>query len=164
MTIEALTALLGVLVWPAVVVLGVILLRRELGALFGRVREIEGPGSLKLSLDPNKVEQLIKEGRKENAPLAAVAERIVRAATILDRREARILRALFDDAGRGINSYQNDYYRAALASLQAKGYVRKVDKGFALTPEGLHITKEYLLGVIRALEPSPEVPQGPASA
>jgi len=157
MTIEELTSLLGVLVWPAVVLVAVTLLRRELAGLFGRVREIEGPGNLKLSLDPNKIEQIINEGRKENSPTAAVAERIVRAATILDKREARILRALLDDDGRAIYSYQNDYYRSALESLLAKGYVRRMDKGFALSQEGQRVTKEYLLGVLKALEsPKPE--------
>jgi hypothetical protein len=152
MTIEALTGLLSTLVWPAVVVLAVVLLRRELAALVDRVREIEGPGSLKVSLDPNKVEQIIEEGRKENASPAAVAERIAQAATILDQRETRILRALLDDDGRAIYSYQNDFYRPALQSLLSKGYVRRFEKGFALTPEGQHVTKQYILGVLKALQ------------
>lgn len=149
MTIEAFTGLLGVVTWPAVVLVAVVLLRRELAGLFGRVREIEGPGSLKVSLDPNKVEQIIAEGRKENAPASAVAERIVEAATILDKREARILRALLDDDGRKIYSYQSDYYRPALESLLAKGYIGRVDKGFTLTQEGRRVTKEYLQGVLQ---------------
>jgi hypothetical protein len=149
LTIEALTGLLGVVVWPVVVLVSIALLRRELAGLFGRVREIEGPGSLKVSLDPNKVEQIIKEGQKENAPPAAVAERIVQAATILDKREARILRALLDDDGRAIYSYQSDYYRPALESLLAKGYIQKVDKGYALTQEGRRITREYIQGVLQ---------------
>jgi hypothetical protein len=104
---------------------------------------------LKVSLDPNKVEQIIAEGRKENAPASAVAERIVEAATILDKREARILRALLDDDGRKIYSYQSDYYRPALESLLAKGYIGRVDKGFTLTQEGRRVTKEYLQGVLQ---------------
>jgi ribosomal protein S19E (S16A) len=151
LTIEALTHLLGVIVWPVVVLVAIAVLRREVAGLFGRVRQIEGPGSLKVSLDPNKVEQIIKEGRKENVPPAAVAERIVRAATILDKREARILRALLDDDGRALYSYQTDYYRPALESLLAKGYVRKVDRGFALTQEGRRVTREYIQGVLQGL-------------
>jgi hypothetical protein len=158
-TIKALTDLLGVLTWPIVILVVVILLRRELAGLFGRVREIEGPGSIKVSLDANKVEQIIKEGRQDNTTPAAVAERIVQAATVLDRREARILRALFDDDGRAIYSYQNDYYRPALESLLGKEYVRKIDKGFALTPMGQRITREYILGVLQRLEsPKPAAP------
>jgi hypothetical protein len=41
--------------------------------------------AVKVRLDPNTVEQTSKEGRKEN--VAAVAERIVRPATVLDKRE-----------------------------------------------------------------------------
>jgi hypothetical protein len=132
--------------------IAIVLLRRELSALFGRVREIEGPGSLKVSLDTIKVAEIIREGRKENTPPADVAARIVQAATILDKREARILRALVDDDGRAIYSYRSDYYRPALESLLAKGYVQKVDKGFALTQEGRRVTKEYLSSMLRGLE------------
>ena len=110
MTMETTTALLGVLAWPVVVLIAIGLLRGELSALFGRVREIEGPGDIKLSLDPHKVEQIIEEARKENASPSALADRIVRSAIVLDRREARILRALLDDDGRAIYSYQTDYY------------------------------------------------------
>lgn len=149
LTIELLTALLGVIVWPLVVLIAVTLLRRELTGLFGRVREIEGPGSLKVSLDPGKVEQIITEGRKDNTPPSAVAERIVQTAIILDKRETRILRALLDDDGRAIYSYQSDYYRPALASLLDKGYIQKVDRAYSLTPEGRRITKEYIEGVLR---------------
>jgi hypothetical protein len=155
MTIEELTKLLGVLTWPTVVLVAIGLLRRELAGLFGRVREIEGPGNVKVSLDPNKVEAIIEAGRKQNAPPSAVAEQIVQAATVLDQREARILRALVDDDGRTIYAYRgNAYYRPALESLLAKGYVRPGGKGFALTPEGRHVTKEYLVRVLRELESS----------
>lgn len=157
MTLEAFITLLGILAWPVVVVVAVVLLRHEIRALFGRVREIEALGG-KISLNPDEVEQIIKQGRQENAPAAAVAQRIVQAATVLDKLEARILRALLDDDGRAIYNYQTDYYRRALESLLAKRYVKKVQKGFALTPEGQRITKEYLLGVLQGLdmpEPGP---------
>ena len=160
MTVEAITTLLGVVAWPAVVLVVAMLLRREIRALFGRVREIEGLGA-KVSLDPHKVEQIITQGRQENAPAAAVAQRIVRAVTVLDKLETRILRALLDDDGRAIYSYQTDYYRPALESLLAKGYVTKVDKGFALTPEGRRITKDYVLGAVQGLDaPEPRQPEG----
>jgi hypothetical protein len=152
LTIQAITGLIGVLAWPVVVLIVLALLRGEIVALFGRVREIEGPGDLKVSLDPNKVQQIIEQGRKENSPPAAVAERIVQSATILDKREARILRALLDDDGRAIYSYQTAYYRPFLESLMTKGYVHKVDKGFALSQEGRRVTKEYLVGVLQGLD------------
>lgn len=156
MPLEAVTRLIDVLVWPITVLVVAVLLRREIAGLFGRVREIEGLGALKLSLDPNRVERIIMEGRAENVAPAAVAERIVRATTTFDKLETRILRALVDDDGRAIYNYQTDYYRRALESLRAKGYVAKVDKGFALTADGRRITAEYLRGALQQLE-------GPAS-
>ncbi len=152
LTIQAITALIGVLAWPVVALAVLVLLRREITALFGRVREIEGAGGLRVSLDPNKVEQIIEQGRKDNSPLATVAKRIVQSALVLDKREARILRALLDDDGRAIYSYQTDYYRPFLESLMAKGYVRKFDKGYALTQEGQRVTKEYLDRVLEGFE------------
>ena len=149
MTLDALTSLLRVLAWPVVVLFAVLLLRHEIRALVGRVREIEALGG-KISLDPDKVEQIIKKGLQENAPAAEVAQRIVQAATVLDKLETRILRALIDDDGRAIYNYQTDYYRRALESLIAKGYVKKEQKGFALTPEGRKITSEYLLNVLQS--------------
>lgn len=151
LTVQTITALIGVLAWPVVALAALFALRREITALFGRVREIEGAGA-KLTLDPNKVEQIIEQGRKDNSPLAAVAKRIVQSAVVLEKREARILRALLDDDGRAIYSYQTDYYRPFLESLIAKGYVRKFEKGFALTPEGKRVTREYLERVLREFE------------
>jgi hypothetical protein len=109
LTIQSITALLGVLAWPLVAQAVLVLLRREITGLFGWVREIEGAGT-KVSRDPTKVEQIIEQGRMENSPLAAVAKRIVQSAVVLEKREARILRALLDDDGRAIYSYQTAYY------------------------------------------------------
>jgi hypothetical protein len=147
--LDALTKLLGVLMWPTVLLITVVLLRREIRGLFGRVREIEGPGAVKVTLDPNKLGQILDDARKENASATTVAERIVQSATILDRRESRILRALVDDAGRALYSYQTDYYRPALDATIAKGYVRKQGKGFALTDEGHRVVRDYLLDVLQ---------------
>jgi hypothetical protein len=60
MTLERLTGLLAVLAWPIVALVVVAFLRREIIGLFGRVREIEGPGDLKVSLDPSKVEKIYR--------------------------------------------------------------------------------------------------------
>ena len=113
-SIEAVTKLISVLIWPLKVLIVLGLLRHEIAGLFGRVREIAGPGDLKVSLNPNKVEQIIEEGRKENSPPAVVAERILQSATVLDKREARILRALLDDDGREIHNYRDDSLRHRL--------------------------------------------------
>jgi hypothetical protein len=155
MSLDSLTKFLGVLVWPVVVLIVVVFLRREISALFGRVRAIEGPGDLKVSLDPNKVGQIIEEARKENASTATVAERIVQAAKILDRREARILRALVDDDGRALYSYQSEYYKPALEALINKGFVCKQGKGFALTEEGRRVVRDYLLGILQTFDKAP---------
>lgn len=147
--LDALTKLLGVLSWPTVVLIVVVLLRGEIRGLFGRVREIEGPGDVKVTLDPNKVGQILDEARKENASSAAVTEQIMKSVTILDRREARILRALVDDDGRALYSYQSDYYRQALDATITKGYVRRQRKGFALTDEGHRVVRDYLLNILQ---------------
>jgi len=160
MTISEITALLDTLAWPVVILIVVAIFRRQLVVLFGRVREIEGPGDLKITLDAQKVEQIITRGRQDNVSPAAVAQQIVRSATVLEKRETRILRALLDDEGRGMFNYQTDYYRPALMSLVSKGLVQKHDKGFALTPEGMRVTKEYLSAVLesgqRASSQSPD--------
>jgi hypothetical protein len=142
--------LLAVSAWPIVVLIVLLVLRREITALFGRVREIEGGGT-KVTLDANKVEQIIAQGRQDNAPPGTVAKRIVQSALILDKREARILRALLDDDGRAIYSYQTDYYRPFLESLIARGYVQHSGKGFSFTADGRRITKQYLDGVLQQL-------------
>jgi hypothetical protein len=157
MTLAEITAIVNPTAWPVTVLIIVLLLRRELAGVFGRVREIEGPGDLRVSLDPNKVEEIIKEGREEKISAAAIAQRIVRSA-LMDPLEKRILRALLDDDGRAIYSYQTDYYRRALQALIEKGYVRKVDKGFALTVKGRQVTKEYLEGVLQSLEVTEPAP------
>jgi hypothetical protein len=140
---------LRVVSWPVVVLLAIVLLRRELKGLFGRVREIEGPGNVKVVLDETKVEQIIAEGREKNAPAATIAARIVNTATVIDSREARILRALFDEEDRALFHYQDSYYRSALNLLLSKGHVRRADRGFSLTPEGYRVTRKYVLDVIQ---------------
>ena len=150
MTVVEITALLDTLAWPVVILIVVAVFRRQFVVLVGRVREIEGPGDLKITLDAQKVEQIISKGRQDNVSPAAVAQQIVRSATVLEKRETRILRALLDDEGRAMFNYQTDYYRPALMSLVSRGLVQKHDKGFALTPEGLRVTKEYLSTVLES--------------
>jgi hypothetical protein len=150
MTVSEITALLDTLAWPVVILVVVAVFRRQFVVLFGRVREIEGPGDLKITLDAQKVEQIITRGRQDNVSPAAVAQQIVRSATVLEKRETRILRALLDDEGRGMFNYQTDYYRPALMSLVSKGLVQKHGKGFALTPEGMRVTREYLSAVLES--------------
>jgi hypothetical protein len=160
MTVSEITALLDTLAWPVVILFVVAIFRRQLVVLFGRVREIEGPGDLKITLDAQKVEKIIAEGRQTNTPPAAVAQQIVRSATVLQKREMRILRALLDDEGRAMFNYQTEYYKPALLALLSKGLIRRHEKGFALTSEGFRITKEYVTGVLDSSPgTSPQVAQ-----
>jgi hypothetical protein len=148
MTIHDLTALLGVLLWPVVVLVLAILLRREIPNLISRVREIAGPGNLKVAFDPKKLEEIAEDAKRGNTSTKSLAERLERSLTVFDNLEARILRALLDDDGRAMYNYQTSYYRPALDSLLKQGYVQKAGKGLALTPEGKQKTKEYLLTVL----------------
>ena len=147
MTADETIRLVEAIAWPILILIVVWLLRKQLVALVGRVREIEGPGDVKITLDAERVEKIITKGRQENAPPAEVAQQIVRSA--LEKRETRILRALLDDDGRGMFNYQTDYYRPALMALIDKGLVQKHDKGFALTPQGLRVTREYLATILQ---------------
>ena len=78
-----------------------------------------------------------------------MAERILQS---LDKREARIIRALFDDSGRAIYSYQNSYYKDSLHSLIEKGYVEKLNRGYALTEEGKNFAKSYFKRIIGKMD------------
>jgi hypothetical protein len=151
MTIHDLIALLGVLLWPLVVFALAILLRRDIPNLISRVREIAGPGNLKIGFDPKKLEEIAEDAKRGNASTKSLAERLERSLTVFDNREARILCALLDDDGRAIYNYQTDYYRPALDSLIKQGYVQKTGKGFALTALGKQRTKEYLVGVLNRI-------------
>jgi hypothetical protein len=148
MDIKDLAELIKSLAWPVVVVIVVVVFREEMRAILGRIRGIEGPGDVKLTLDSGKIEKIIEEGQKQNATASSVADKIVKSSTIVDKRESRILRALLDDEGRSIYSYQSNYYKPALESLIAKGYVERAGKGYALTQEGRNVTKDYISGVI----------------
>ena len=156
MTVTEIIALVDTLAWPVVILFVLTVFRRQLVALLGRVREIEGPADLKVTLDAQKVEQIITRGRQAHATPAAVAQQIVRSA--LEKRETRILRALLDDDGRAMFNYQTEYYRPALMALIHKGLVHRHDKGFALTPEGMRVTKEYLTGVLESGTASSSTP------
>jgi hypothetical protein len=125
-----------------------------------RAREFAGPGNLKVSLDPNKVDEIIEKARRENASPQTVAERIAQSAIILDNREARILRGLLDDDGRAMVAYQEPYYKPALDSLIKQGYIQREGKGFSLTLDGKQRTKDYLLSVLTRIDTNrPDTPR-----
>jgi len=143
-------ALIDALVWPVVILIVVALFRRQLDTLIRRIREFEGPADLKISLiNEQEVEEIVREANVRNEPPASVARRIV---DRLDKRQTRIVRALFDDRGRAIYNYQSAYYNDALEELIRRGYVEKLDRGYGLTAEGEKFATEYLPAAIERTE------------
>jgi hypothetical protein len=147
-----LTDIAAALAWPLVVLIGFIVLRRELSLAFARVRGIGAPGDLQVVFEAAhaRVAEIIEDSRQNNVPAKAVAEHILRGAMVIDKREARIIRALVDDDGREIRSYQA-HYRSALQGLLARGYVELSGEGFALTMEGKRVAREYLESALTRL-------------
>jgi hypothetical protein len=143
MNAESIVTLIGYLVWPCVLVFAILYFRRNLGDLMDRIQSLEGPGDVKVSFDKRKVEQIVEQGKKENAPASVVAERIIEEA-VVDRKELRILRALFGENGRQLQQFLGSYYRDALINLLANGLIRKEGKDFFLTEKGMRATVTYL--------------------
>ncbi len=148
MTTESIVTLIGYLVWPGLLAFVVLYFRQNIADLIDRIQSLEGPGDVKVSFDKRKVEQIVEEGKKENAPAQVVAERIVEQA-VVDPKELRILRALFGEDGRQLRQFLGSYYRDALASLVAKGYVKKDGRDFYLTDQGKKATRAYLSNLLQ---------------
>jgi hypothetical protein len=146
---QLLVDLIDKLAWPVVVVIVLVAFRAKLATLIDRAREFEGPGDVKIKLDPSEVERIVDEGRKQDAPADVVARRILTQA-LVDNRELRILRALIgEDEGRGMYSYNNNaYYRPALESLLGKGLIEKRDGKFFLSDSGHKVVAEYLKPIL----------------
>ncbi len=140
-----LVLLVQALAWPVLLLFVILIFRTSIGRLLERIREFQGPGHLKVSLYKQEVEDIIKEGKERNDPPEKTAALILQS---LDKRESRILRALFDEKGRAMYSYQNSYYQDALESLLKKEYVQKHDQGYALTDKGTEFTIGYLQSII----------------
>jgi hypothetical protein len=151
MSIHDLTGLLGVVMWPIVTLVMLVLVRKQLLPLIGRVREVAGPGNVKIAFDQQTVKEVAEAAREGHASTELLTERLKQSVTAFSYREARILRALLDDDGRAIYNYQTEYYRDALDSLIKQGYVQKMGKGFTLTQLGKEKTKDYLLEVLRRM-------------
>ena len=76
MTLHEWTALVGAIAWPVTILIIVVLLRRELVRLIGRVRELEGPGNVKLAFDSQKIEEVLEEVKRGTATSKALAARL----------------------------------------------------------------------------------------
>lgn len=150
MTAELAVNLIGNVAWPLVVVVVLLAFRKSLLGLVERTREFEGPGDLKIKLDPARVQQIVEDARRENLPAEAVTERIIDEA-VVDEREFRILRALVGESeGRRMLAYQNSFYRPALERLMAKGWIARNDNKFTLSPEGLGAVSTKLFPMLKA--------------
>lgn len=145
MEFQNIVKLLDTIMWPIVTLTIIFIFKDHISSLIGRIREFEGPGDIKVSLDKREIKEIIEEGKEKNYSPDTMAERILQS---LDKREVRIIRALFDDSGRAIYSYRNSYYKDALQSLLDKGYVEKLERGYSLTAEGNNFAKSYFLRVI----------------
>jgi hypothetical protein len=140
--------LLGVLSWPLTMLIILLLFKRQIIGITELVQRVEGPGGVKIFLDRERVETIIKEGARENIPAEQLAEQIVRSAEVKDTSELRVLRALFDEEeGRFIANYEK-YYLTAMRSLLDKGYIEKRDKRYFLTKLGLEATQDYLRNIL----------------
>lgn len=140
--------LLGVLIWPLTALVILFLFKRQIIGLTELIRTVEAPGGFKLILDQQKIEKIIKEGKKENVSVKQLADQIVKSAEVKDTSEMSILRALFDEeGGRFLFNYQK-YLPDAMKSLVEKGYIEKKDKRYFLTPTGLATTQKYLINTL----------------
>jgi len=139
---------LGNIAWPAAVVSLILLFRIQISDAIDRAREFEGPADLKLTLDPRHVEQIVAEGRAENAPASEVAQRIVEQA-VVDKRELRILRALLgEQTGRAMHGYRGPFYRPSLDSLMSEGMVQFNQGKYFLTDKGRAAVREHLMPLL----------------
>ena len=147
---ESVLRLLAIMIWPTTVVFGLLLFRRQITALTRLIERVEAPGGFKVILDREKVEDIIKEGAKENTSPEELAKQIEKSAEleVMDTLELRVLRALFDeDHGRAITNYER-YYQNAIRNLFAKHYIEKRDTKYALTNAGVDVAKKYLSDAI----------------
>jgi hypothetical protein len=152
--VDSVVELISVLAWPLTVLIVVVSFRPQIAEFLTRIREVEGPGDIKVRLDQTEIKRLIEKGQQANVPPDELAEQIVKYAELKDSRELRILRALFDEpAGRGIWTYANNrFYRGALDNLLAKGYVSGGKGKYRLTATGEEVCRQYLRAVLESFE------------
>jgi hypothetical protein len=148
MTATLLVDLVTKLAWPLVVVACLLAFRKALLHLIDRTRELEGPGDLKIRLDPTAVQEIVEDGRRQNLPAKEVTKRIMEDA-VIDEREFRILRALLGETdGRSMYSYQSSYYQPALNSVMNKSLVMRNADKFRLTEKGIEVLRNKLLPLL----------------
>jgi hypothetical protein len=76
----------------------------------------------------------------------------------VDIRELRILRALFGEPeGRILEGYQEAYYAPSLTALIKKGWVKRIEKRYYMTPKGAEFCRAYLKEVFESWQPAAQI-------
>lgn len=76
----------------------------------------------------------------------------------VDVRELRILRALFGEPqGRLLAAYKDKYYGPSLEAAIQKGWVKKIEGRYYMTPKGAHFCQAYLKQLFGVWQPEGQV-------
>jgi hypothetical protein len=76
----------------------------------------------------------------------------------VDIRELRILRALFGEPkGRLLEAYQVRFYEPFLKSVIKKGWVKRIEKRYYMTPRGADFCRAYLKELFDTWQPASQV-------
>ena len=90
-------------------------------------------------------------GKAETAPVLGES---------VDIRELRILRALFGEPkGRILEGYRDGYYAPSLEAVINKGWVKKIEKRYYMTPKGADFCRAYLKELFGMWQPTAQVMQ-----
>jgi hypothetical protein len=76
----------------------------------------------------------------------------------VDIRELRILRALFGEPkGRILEAYHGGYYGPSLEAVIEKGWVKRIEKRYYMTPKGAEFCRAYLKELFGAWQPAAQI-------
>jgi hypothetical protein len=76
----------------------------------------------------------------------------------VDIRELRILRALFGEPkGRLLEGYHQNYYKPSLDAVMRKGWVKRIEKRYYMTPKGAEFCRAYLRELFAAWQPGSQL-------
>ncbi|MBI3411091.1 MAG: hypothetical protein HY040_22380 [Planctomycetes bacterium] len=76
----------------------------------------------------------------------------------VDIRELRLLRALYGEPkGRILEGYKAQYYGPALNAVMRKGWVKRIEKRYYMTPKGSEFCRTYLKELFGAWQPADQV-------
>lgn len=76
----------------------------------------------------------------------------------VDIRELRVLRALFGEKkGRVLTAYQDSYYGPSLRAMIKKGWVKRIENRYYMTPKGAYFCAAYLKELLGQWQPTSQV-------